>query len=446
MKIPQNVSLFRRRAPQFSTGGLVAILALVIVNVLVLTKGDEFAEQLAGTPLPTRTSNSFMLEGQAFFMAGNLTEAINAYEDALEIDPNNAVILTELARIKVYSAKLLTGVQVLERLEEAQEIIERAVESAPDDSNVHAVKALTYDWLATDINVSPEKREEYLLEASRAATTALQLGPGNPLAIAYRAEVLMDQGNFTQAGQQAKLAVDIDPNLMDTHRVYAYVMESTGNYAKAIEEYKAAAEIMPNLTFLYISIGQNYRQLELYDQALEYFDRAATINLNLGIEDPLPYLAIAKTYTRQGQFFAAAINGEKALSLDAYNPDLYGQLGYIYFQARNYEGAIPMLACAVEGCVVWKDEVLGVLPTQDASEQQQQTLEQIVVAGEELGDSTVVYYYVYSSVLAAYNRCDEAEIYFDQIEARYSGDSIIMGIIEENRNICEIFGQDDGGN
>jgi tetratricopeptide (TPR) repeat protein len=200
-----------------------------------------------------------------------------------------------------------------------------------------------------------------------------------------------------------------------------------------------AAEIMPNLTFLYISIGQNYRQLQLYDHALEYFDRAATINENLNIKDPLPYLAIAKTYTRQGQFFAAARNADVALSYDPRNPDLYGQLGFIRFQARNYEGSIPMLECAVDGCEVLFDEDWGVIPFIDATDEQLATLPRLTVVGLPLSNSSVVYYYVYGSVLAAFNQCDKALEILGQVRANFSGDALIMGIVQESEYICELF-------
>jgi tetratricopeptide (TPR) repeat protein len=218
------------------------------------------------------------------------------------------------------------------------------------------------------------------------------------------------------------------------------VLESTSYYSRAIEEYKAAAEILPNMTFLYISIGQNYRQLQQYDQALEYFDRAATINETNGVQDPLPYLGIAKTYTRQGQFFAAANNAEKALSFDYFNPDLYGQLGYIRFQARNYEGAIPMLECAVEGCEILFDEFFGVIPFIDATEEQMETLETISVEGLDLNNNSLVYYYVYGSVLAAFNECDTAAEILDEIEASYGNDELVMAIVNESRAVCELLG------
>ena len=101
---------------------------------------------------------------------------------------------------------------------------------------------------------------------------------------------------------------------MDTHRVYGYVLETLGNYNSAIQQYQEAARLNPNLTFLYLRIGQNYREgIREPDRALDYFDRAAKINAQLGIENPLPYIEIARTYTQLGQFFAASINAEKAL-------------------------------------------------------------------------------------------------------------------------------------
>ncbi len=138
-------------------------------------------------------------------------------------------------------------------------------------------------------------------------------------------------------------------------------MEYLGLYRSAIEEYQKASDLAPNLTFLLLRIGLIYRNLgnneltsstadTLYETALSYFDRAAGINDQLGIQDPSPYIAIAKTYTQQGQFFIASRNAEKALRFSPTNADTYGQLGSIYVQARNYESALPALLCAVEGC------------------------------------------------------------------------------------------------
>jgi tetratricopeptide (TPR) repeat protein len=440
MKVPSNENpIFRKSAPVFTVTGVLIIIALIGLNIAIVTLSDDLEVAISGTPTPTRTSNSHLQEAQALFNAGNIPGAVEKYEEALALDPENVDALVQLARLQVYSSRMLTNQLGYEALLMAHESILRAVELEPDNSNVQAVYALVLDWLATSSLTPFGEREGYLADASQAASYAVQLDANNALALAFRAEVLADQLRFEQAAQLAEQAVELAPNSMDTHRVLAYVLESTSYYSRAIEEYKQAAEIMPNLTFLYISIGQNYRQLQQYDQALDYFDRAATINETNGVQDPLPYLGIARTYTRQGQFFAAAINAEKALSFDYFNADLYGQLGYIRFQARNFEGSIPMLECAVEGCEILYDEFFGVIPFIDATDEQMDTYEIITVEGLDLNNNSLVYYYVYGSVLAAFNECDRAEDILDQVEELYWDDELVMAIVNENRAVCDLF-------
>lgn len=441
MKVPaKDNSLFRKSAPVFTITGVAIMLSLVALIIAIVTLSDDLEVAVSGTPTPTRTSNSHLQEAQALFNAGNIPGAVVKYEEALSFNPENIDALVELARLQVYSSRMMTDQLGYQALLDALETITRAVEIEPDNSRVQAVYTLVLDWLATSSLTPFDQREGYLADAAQAANYAVSLDSNNALALAFRAEVLADQLRFEQAAQLAEQAVRLDPNSMDTHRVFAYVLESTSYYSRAIEEYKAAAEILPNMTFLYISIGQNYRQLQQYDQALEYFDRAATINETNGVQDPLPYLGIAKTYTRQGQFFAAANNAEKALSFDYFNPDLYGQLGYIRFQARNYEGAIPMLECAVEGCEILFDEFFGVIPFIDATEEQMETLETISVEGLDLNNNSLVYYYVYGSVLAAFNECDTAAEILDEIEASYGNDELVMAIVNESRAVCELLG------
>ncbi|MCB2178440.1 hypothetical protein KQH61_03405 [bacterium] len=423
----------------FTLTGTLIIVALIALNVTIVTTADKLELMIIGTPTPTRTSNSYLLEAQDLVGTGDLGKSIQAYQEALVSDSGNIEAMIELARLQTYYSRLLTPNAGYKQLLEAYDTISKAVELAPENSDAQAIYALVLDWLATSASTPAENREQYMQDASDAATEAIRLDANNGLAMAFRAEIYADQLRFDQATSLAEQAVAMEPNSMDTHRVYAYVLESTRYYSRAIEEYKVAAQIEPNMTFLYISIGQNYRQLELYDQALDYFDQAASINESIGIKDPLPYLAIAKTYTRQGEFFAAALNAETALALDYTNPDLYGQLGYIRSQARNYEGAIPMLECAVAGCEVLYDDYYGVIPLTDASEEQLANLERIEVEGLPLNNSSAIYYYVYTSMLSAFGICDTAEVYMRMLENAYSGDETIMGIVNENRAVCAIL-------
>ena len=390
------------------------------------------------TPTPTRTVQSYAMEGDAFFEAGYLGAAITAYQEAVRVDPTNAEVWAKLARIQTYSSSLMTtDEQRKARLEEARYSIDQAVAVAPDDSTVHAIRAFVLDWNAALPTLADDESQKLLTEAEQEAVRALQLDNQNVLALAFYAEILVDQQKWTQAEQYIRQAAERDPTLMDVHRVYAYVWESLGQYGKAIEEYQKAIEINPNLSFLYISLGVNYRQLRNYDLALEYFTKAARLNDQLEIKDPIPYIAIARTYAQQGEFFIAAHNAQKALEIDPANADIFGQLGIIYFKSRNYEGSIPVLRCAVRGCTAQEscEARFGRDCDPDFGEVG------IDVEGLSLSSNTVVYYYTYGSVLAALSRpqqnyCPEALEVLGEVRAAYPNDPTVISIVQAGEQIC----------
>ena len=389
------------------------------------------------TPTPTRTIASFSGEGEVYFRAGDLDKAIEAYHQAVALDPNNAELHTELARILVYSSTLLTIDQErIDRLEEALAVINRAVEFAPEDSMVHAIKSFVLDWLSGN-KITGAESEAMLNEAEQEAIYAIQLDNQNMLALAYYAEILVDQKKWVQADQNIREAVERAPELMDVHRINGYVQESLGNYSKAITEYKEAVHINPNLTFIYLRIGANYRKLKQYDAALEYFDKAATINEQLGVHDSIPYFSIATTYTQMGEFFSAGLNARKGLNYDPDNADAFGRLGIVYHRSRNYEGAIPALKCAIRGCTAEEScEVRQCNPDVDPM---------VAVEGLPLTVGTVDYYLTYGAVLAGMHRnsngfCEEGMAILKLVKQNYSSDPIIMQNVNESEAICHNYG------
>jgi len=415
---------------------VMVLLVLIVFFLTILTgiaRGD--VEPLfMPTPTPTRTTDSFVVEGETHFAAGNLQAAIDAFERATELDPNDPTLFTQLARIQTYSSALLTtDAERSQRLQEALESIDRAKELAPTSSDVLAVRSFVLNWNSNPLLVDEETSRDLLNQAEAEAVMALQLDNRNTLALAYYAEVLVDQKKWTQAQQYIQQAVERDPSLMDVHFIQAYTYETLGEYNLAIREYERAIEIMPNYTYLYIAVGRIYRHLQLYDQALENFAKAANLNKQLGIVDPIPYLSIANTYAQNGEFFAAALNVKQAVAMDPANPNVYGQLGVIFHKSRNYEGAIPALQCAIEGCDAEQScEIRECDPNVDPM---------VSVEGLPLSGSTVVYYFTYGSVLSGLHRqgddkCDRALGIFSQLRERYAEDPTIMSIVRDGEEIC----------
>jgi len=423
---------------------ILILLCLIVIAVWILLsiQRGQLKSPFEPTSTPTRMSESYFMEAQAYFEAGKLddpsnevvgsgapriNDAIDAYKAALEGDPTNALAWAELARIQTYSSNMLRNdSERLKRLEEAKASADQAITLEPDNSTVRAIRAFVLDWYAFSSLVNATQRQDLLVEAEREASRAFQIDPENALALAYYAEILADEQKWTQAEKYAAQAVTQDPGSMDTHRVYGYVLETLGKYNSAIQQYQEAVRINPNMTFLYIRIGQNFREgIKNPDRALYYFDRAAKINASLGVQNSLPYIEIARTYAQLGQFFAASINAEKALKLDPTSANTYGQLGIIFRRARNYEGAMSLLKCAVRGCTASENE-----------------MGETDVQGLPLTSITVAYYYVeYGTNLAFLSRpnenyCDEAMRVLQEVRGAYSDDPTLMSIAEDSEGIC----------
>jgi len=442
---PRRPLFYRKRGPNIYR--LFFLIVMILGGVWLIRQVDQgdVKPLFLPTPTPTRTSDSYTLEGDSHFTAGDMDAAIVAYQEAVRVDPNNAEVWAKLARIQTYSSALLTTDDAQRRrLQEALEAAEKAIELSPDDSFTHAIYAFTLDWNANPTLVDEEQVQRYLLQAEQEANRALLLDSTNTLALAFYAEILVDQQKWAQAEVNIEQALERDPTLMDVHRVYAYVLESLGQYNQAIQEYDTAISITPNLTFLHLRAGANYRRLafgspnpetatSLYERSLEYFAQAASINEQLGVEDPIPYLSISKTYSQMGEFFIAARNVQKALEFQPDNPDVYGQLGIIYFKSRNYEGSIPALRCAIRGCTAEEScDGRGGCGPNDTPAQ---------VLGLPLSPSTVVYYYTYGSVLAALsrpqdNKCPEALDVLTEVKLSFGSDPDIAGIISAGEAIC----------
>ena len=463
MNVNPRRPLFNRK-PQSNIYRMFVWVMMILGGVWMLQQMDkgEIKPLFLATPTPTRSIESYLLEGDANFKAGKLDAAILAYQEALELHPNDAETWWKLARIQTYSsAFLITNPDKKARLLEALDAADKAVALAPENSTAHAIRALVLDWNANSFFYTNEEVQDFLAQADQEALVAQRLDPTNTLALAYYAEILVDQQKWNVAELIIKQALERPDasQLMDVHRVYAYVLETLGQYNLAISEYEKAIALEPNFTFLYRRIGANYRRLAyevaitqgeeaarpVYEQSLEYFDKAVRINEQIGLKDPGPHLSIASTYSQLGDFFAAALNVKKALSYEPTNADIYGQLGIVYYRSRNYEGSVYSLKCAIYGCS-GEESCLGRGLERCFPDLGENPVE---VKGLEIAPNTIVYYYTYGSVLAGLsrpraNRCNEARKTLNEVRTELNanpddyadGRDIILQIVEDGEFIC----------
>jgi tetratricopeptide (TPR) repeat protein len=182
---------------------------------------------------------------------------------------------------------------------------------------------------------------------------AIELDPNSSLAHAIYAYILglrveaglTDLTTQDQAIEQSRMAIALNPNLLEAHWARGYVLELTANYEEAAAEFEAAIAINPNISNLHMALGRNYFTLARDNDAIFEFSRA----LALDPTDPTPNYYISRVWSNGGEFAKAAQYAEAAVRLDPSDPILQAQLGTMYFRQGLYNQSLPFLALAVVG-------------------------------------------------------------------------------------------------
>lgn len=394
----------RRRRPGRNLGRIALLLALIggavyVERFLVPTVPPLFIP----TATPTRSPATFALEAESFFEAGKLAQAEDSYRRAIEANPTDPGLYVALARVLVFAGKY----------EAAETEARNALLINPDLPGARAVLGWALDFQGTD----------RLIEAEAEVQAALGADPGNALAQAYLAEILMDQyiglgsGDYRDAVAAAQRAVELDPNVVETHRALGYVLESTGNYEGALQEYQRALTINPNLWMLHLATGNMYLNLDPpdLDEAIQGYLNASAFDPT----NPLPLQLIAQAYSRFGEYGKAAQYAADAVGLDPSNPSLRGDLGVMYYKNGDYEAAVEQLNLAVRGGEVDGGAVRG-LPIDPASAR------------------IVSFYYTLGLALARSGACEGATPIFEALLRGVPDDEIAVANATEGLILCGV--------
>lgn len=324
----------RKRRKRRSNPWRVALLLLLIAGVVYVERivVPHTAPLFVVTPIPTRSPATIILEAESLFQAGKLQQAVAAYRQAIQADPEQADYYTQLARVQVYAGDYAG----------AATNASNAVLLEQNSAMANAVLG----W-ALDFQSQSDPESATTADALARLETAVRLDPNSAMIRAYYSEVIIDHeiAAFEQAREQAEMAVQLDPNLVEAQRALGYIWERTGNYELAFEAYQRALRINPNLALLHISIGNMHYNLGQTELALQSYLRASTF----APEDVVPLRLIVQAYASAGEFGRASQYAQSAVDL---NPDaarLHGDLGRMLYKNGDYPSAIESLSLAIHG-------------------------------------------------------------------------------------------------
>ena len=383
----------RKRRPNYFSLlilGLVLLFGYYFDQVYLPTQPNPFEP----TPTPTRSPESFVTEAKALYAEGKLLPAIDAYKAAINASPQDSTLYVELARVQVFAGQY----------EDAEKNAKNALLLNSNNALAHGVLAWALDF-----------QEGRNGEAQESIQEALRIDPNNALIHAYYVEILITTGfeGYEKAAEESRVALALDPNLVETRRARALILEATGNYPEAIAEYEAAININPNIPVLYIGLGLNYRKVQVYDEAVTAFTRANALNP----ADPLPDLYISRTYATTGEFAKSLQYAETAVQDRPDSASLRGNLGVMYYRNFLWNEAIQQLGYTIYGG-----------STEDGVE-----IEGIPLVNDLL---VAEYYYTYGLALARTNQCGEALPLAQMIQTRVPADENAVFAASEIIRIC----------
>ncbi len=381
-----------RRVPVWRLVLLVVLIGVMLyVNQVVVPATPPL---FIPTPTPTRSPESFISQAQEAYNSGKITQAIQAYKEAINADPTNPSNYVTLARLQVYAGEY----------DEAIENAQNALLKNPNNPLAHAVLGWALGF------------QDKYAEAEVEIKKALALDPNNALAHAYYAEILINQNDYTlydKAAEESKKARDLDPTLLESHRARGIVLLNTQNLEEAVQEFQAALAINKNIPDLNLYLGITYKALGDYDLAQEALLAAYALNPT----DTVALTELSRAFFADGRYPQAAQYAEEAIKVKPDDPRLYGNLGIIYYKLGDFNKAIPPLALAVRGGVA-----------EDGT----------AVVGLPLDYGRVMeYYWYYGFALAKSNRCSEAVPIFQALLTGVPNDEIAVYNATEGLAICQ---------
>ncbi len=320
-----------RRKP-FNWFRIILLILLIAAGVYV----DRFVvpsipPPFIPSPTATRAAESYITEAQGLFEQGKLLQAIDVYNAAIRIKPDNPTTFVALARVQLFAGKY----------DDALVNAEDALLLDPNNSMAHAIRGATQtqkgDYPNAEISI---KR-------------ALQLDQNNSIAHAYYAELLGNEylnntgplNAITLAGSESNLAIQLAPNSMEAHRARGFILEISDNREQAVQEYLAAIAINQFIPDLHLALGRTYKALGVTDKAIEQYTLANTLNPS----DPTPDLYASRALAAIGEYTKASQYAEASVTNAPTDPYLRGNWGYMLYKTNEFNKAAIQFSLTVNG-------------------------------------------------------------------------------------------------
>jgi TolB-like protein/cytochrome c-type biogenesis protein CcmH/NrfG len=236
---------------------------------LPVSAGVSSRTALASTRPVNAEAYDAYLQGRFYWTnRGDMPKSIEAYERAIQKDPQSALAYAGLASGYALLSQVPYGdARPDEAKPKARKAAERALQLDPMQAEAYAVLAnvsFTYEW---DFKTAEQEFQK-----------AFALDPNNLTAHQWYAHYCMALNRMAQAEEENGRTLDLDPVSPLFNVVRAEILYHERKYDEAIVQAQHAIEQNPKYWPPYIWLGSAYREKKMYAEALDAFSRGRKLS------------------------------------------------------------------------------------------------------------------------------------------------------------------------
>jgi TolB-like protein len=239
-----------------------AAVASQIKLALATATDTEMSRSRVATRSVNPEAYDAYLRGRFYWTnRGDLLKSIEAYQEAVQKDPQYALAYAGLAGSYALLGQVpYDDMSPVEAKPKARAAAEHALQLDSLLAEPHAVLAnvaYSYDW---NFDVAEQEFQR-----------ALALGPNNPTPHLWYGHYCIVRNRLPQALEENSRTLDLDPVSPLFNTVRAEIYYHARNYDAAIAQARRTAEQYPNYWLAYIWLGSALREKKMYKDALEQF-------------------------------------------------------------------------------------------------------------------------------------------------------------------------------
>jgi tetratricopeptide (TPR) repeat protein len=321
------------------------MLAALETNKLVSKSADYSL-----TVNPT-TAGAFFDRGITFAMRGDFTTAIEAFTEAISLDPSYMVAYVQRAKALIASVLNISSIEdnfesfstrsyIGQYVPEVNKVVfDKAISDLTQALKLDPNSTLAYRWRG----VAYSEKEDYD-HAIADHTQAIKLDPNFAKAYNRRGGAYREKKDYDRAIADCTQAIKLDPNYSSAYINRGLAYANKKDYDRAITDFTQAIKLDPNWAAAYGFRGATYAMKGDYDRAITDFTQAIKLDPN----DAAAYGFRSATYVMKGDYDRAITDCTQAIKLDPNDAAAYGFRGLMYSEKKDYDRAIADYTQAIK--------------------------------------------------------------------------------------------------